>query len=87
MPHPADWLAAHPTTAKSDPSLCTRCHTSSFCSDCHGVPLPHPASFIASHFTYAASEGAVCVKCHGNNDGGDTSCYGGQCHTPGSPPH
>jgi nitrate/TMAO reductase-like tetraheme cytochrome c subunit len=87
MPHPGNWLSSHPATAKSDPKVCVRCHGTDSCLKCHGVVLPHPASFIASHFTFAATQGSVCVKCHGNNDGGAASCYGGQCHAAGSPPH
>jgi len=87
MPHPSNWLATHPTTAKSDPALCNKCHTSSFCTACHGVALPHSAAFIASHPTYAATHGTLCQKCHGNEGSGPSSCYGGDCHTPGSPPH
>ena len=36
-----------PSVALSNPSLCNKCHSSSFCVGCHGVELPHSSAFIA----------------------------------------
>ncbi|HEX7611071.1 MAG TPA: hypothetical protein VF380_10375, partial [Solirubrobacteraceae bacterium] len=58
------------------------CHSSSFCTACHGVSLPHSSSFIPTgHPDAVYSGGGVCVKCHGNNGAGPNGCYGGQCHS------
>jgi hypothetical protein len=86
MPHPAGWIAQHGDRGRSDPGLCQKCHGRQSCVNCHGVELQHGAVFIADHFAYAARQGGVCTKCHGNNDGGAGSCYGGDCHQPGSSP-
>lgn len=80
MPHPSSWQGQHGGVALTSPGLCTKCHDSSFCVNCHGVQLPHGSAFIDSHPSQAASWGTVCAKCHGNNGGGASSCYNGQCH-------
>jgi ribosomal protein L40E len=81
MPHPAGWVGTHPSTASVSPGVCTKCHSSSFCTACHGVTLPHSTAFKHDHASAVFSNGAVCVKCHGNNGSGPQGCYGGQCHS------
>ena len=81
MPHPSGWLSQHTSVAKSNPSLCNKCHTSQFCFNCHGVELPHSSAFIADHPNHVYSQGSVCMKCHGNGGTGPHGCYGGQCHS------
>ncbi|MDD2557505.1 MAG: cytochrome c3 family protein [Desulfuromonadaceae bacterium] len=34
--HTSDFHVTHPLAARTNPQLCTSCHESSYCSDCHG---------------------------------------------------
>jgi nitrate/TMAO reductase-like tetraheme cytochrome c subunit len=46
MPHPADFVATHPTVAKNDATTCLKCHKGDSCEACHqahqkGSPPAH----------------------------------------------
>jgi hypothetical protein len=73
-------MSQHSGVARGNPSLCNRCHSSSFCVGCHGVELPHSGAFIADHPNHTYNSGSVCMKCHGNGGTGPQGCYGGGCH-------
>jgi hypothetical protein len=46
---------------------CSTCHTRSFCTDCHGVPMPHPNKKVwdKTHGDFGRANPTVCAKCHG----------------------
>ena len=69
-------MRSTPSVALSNPGLCNRCHSSSFCMGCHGVELPHSGAFIADHPNHVYNQGSVCMKCHGNGGTGPQGCYG-----------
>lgn len=54
---------------------CSTCHSRSFCTDCHGVPMPHPPTFTKSHGKVGKQDPTVCVKCHGS-----ATTFCNECH-------
>jgi hypothetical protein len=54
---------------------CSTCHSRSFCTDCHGVPMPHPPTFTKTHGTVGKKDPTVCVKCHG-----PAATFCNECH-------
>jgi hypothetical protein len=69
LPHGADFIRTHGTTALTQRSDCTVCHQESFCKSCHGLDMPHPASFAPTHpATVRAMGQGACLKCHVSTD-------------------
>jgi hypothetical protein len=58
-------------------NLCSSCHSKSFCTDCHGVPMPHPADFSKTHGPVGTKNPQVCAKCHGLNTDFCNNCHHG----------
>jgi len=99
--HRGDYQSRHQNDAIRDPSLCLKCHRSSFCQDCHsrkGFALDsrnrndiHPPDFLLSHGKAARRNILTCAACH--DKGAATSCI--DCHAisasgltgPGGNPH
>lgn len=54
---------------------CSTCHSRSFCTDCHGVPMPHPPTFTKTHGKVGKQDPTVCVKCHGS-----AATFCNECH-------
>ncbi len=92
--HRGDFLARHSVEQRSDPALCARCHSTSFCSDCHtrsglsptGTPglSPHGAGINdrASrefHGRQARTDIVSCAACH--DQGAQSNCV--TCHRVG----
>ncbi len=92
--HRAGFLARHPLEARTQPGLCTTCHTSDFCEGCHarervdvasGGPSPHPAGWVGlrgesnEHGPAAWRDPSVCAACH--SGAGEQLCVG--CHRVG----
>ena len=92
--HRNDFLGRHSTEARSDPAMCHRCHSDSFCNNCHEAqsltpgaksPLdPHPTgwSWPASpnfHGPEARRDISSCAACH--DQGPATNCI--SCHKVG----
>ena len=64
-----------PTMEKTN--LCSSCHSKSFCTDCHGVPMPHPKDFQKTHGTFGKANPDVCSKCHGQGVDFCNACHHG----------
>jgi predicted CXXCH cytochrome family protein len=94
--HRAGFRARHSEEARSQPGLCTTCHTERFCIDCHttsGVApgtasrSPHPPGFLTTgrgggqHGIQARLDPVSCAGCHGG--AGEQLCVG--CHRVGGP--
>ncbi len=80
MPHPADWQAAHPETArKVGGQTCDRCHPQkTLCNSCHHKGFdPAAGTWRQQHRNIVATAGAQpCFSCHSS-----TTCA--HCHTTG----
>nr|WP_320114086.1 cytochrome c3 family protein [uncultured Desulfuromonas sp.] len=74
--HRSDFHVSHPIAARTNPQLCTSCHESSFCSDCHNdfrrgslTGISHQRSFSSltvgptgpAHENFSESQ---CQTCH-----------------------
>lgn len=88
--HPADyellpathavavWATEHGTVAQTDEGLCTMCHVTSFCDDCHGLEMPHPDDWVGEnggHGAVAEADAATCEPCHGEGPDLCTMCH------------
>jgi nitrate/TMAO reductase-like tetraheme cytochrome c subunit len=64
---------------------CQTCHTTSFCTNCHGTPMPHSPEFIRpptaddpdGHPTIAAKDSQMCEKCHPGKQEFCNTCHHG----------
>ncbi|MEI8081582.1 MAG: NapC/NirT family cytochrome c [Actinomycetes bacterium] len=68
----------HGKAAKTDPKQCVLCHTTAFCTNCHGTEMPHPAGWAkgaTGHGKTAQLNRAVCERCHGNRLDMCTMCH------------
>ncbi|MBI2897807.1 MAG: hypothetical protein HYY06_29885 [Deltaproteobacteria bacterium] len=95
--HRAGFRSRHPEEARGDPGLCTTCHSTDFCSDCHrehersstveGPRTPHPAGWLGlrgernDHGPAAWRDPTACAACH--SGAGEALCIG--CHREGGP--
>jgi hypothetical protein len=83
----ASFIERHGPIAAASPSVCTSCHTRTFCSDCHEasmvrVQLPHqiagpqfhPPNYQARHSAEAYNRRLECSSCH------DTAAFCRDCH-------
>jgi len=92
--HRNDFLSRHMLEAQGDPSLCSRCHGTSFCDSCHRSqnlsPLgsdprdPHPRGWAfpgSSEFHGPAARNDIrkCAACH--DQGARSICV--ECHKVG----
>lgn len=74
--HTSDFHTTHPIAARTDPQLCSSCHESRFCSDCHNDFAPADLA-IASHRqgwsvgtlggAHALYDDTQCQGCHINS--------------------
>ncbi|MCA9623467.1 MAG: cytochrome c3 family protein, partial [Myxococcales bacterium] len=66
--HTPDWIARHKGVAGGNSDLCSNCHRSEFCTDCHdGRVRPrniHPGDFLSMHAQAARQDNPRCVSCH-----------------------
>jgi hypothetical protein len=94
--HWGDFLTRHSIEARGNEAACQKCHTVSFCSDCHrkqrltpdsSNPLnPHPAGWLTPgspsfHGTAARHDIVSCAGCH--DQGAASNCV--SCHRVGGP--
>jgi Cytochrome c7 and related cytochrome c len=92
--HRAGFLARHPEEARTDPGLCTTCHSPNVCSTCHdrervsvvgGGSSPHPSGWLGppgqrnDHGRAAWRDPDTCAGCH--SGAGEMMCVG--CHKVG----
>lgn len=82
--HGAGYAAHHALEAAAAPERCAKCHSQSFCADCHDhrAPLPdgllwpdrpdrgfvHPLGWTDRHAWEARIEGPLCLGCHVERD-------------------
>lgn len=74
--HRSEFQVSHPIAARTDPQLCSRCHESKFCLECHQQFAPEDLA-LASHrrgFTdgtlgglHASFTVGQCQGCHPNS--------------------
>lgn len=93
--HRAGFMSRHALEAKSQPGLCTSCHTENSCQECHTRQRtssgsgrnPHPPGWILAgkgggdHGLAARMDPVSCASCHGG--AGEQLCIG--CHRVGGP--
>jgi hypothetical protein len=93
--HRAGFVSRHSLEARTQPGLCTTCHTTQdFCEGCHaqnkvdvasGGPSPHPVGWLGlpgeqnDHGPAAWRDPSVCAGCH--SGAGEQLCVG--CHRVG----
>lgn len=79
--HTPSFVRNHRFYASSDESLCSSCHKSSFCNDCHtnqvemkpsikfgnrpDRDMPHRGNFMTMHKIEGKLDPASCYRCHG----------------------
>ena len=79
--HSPSFVKNHRFYASSDERLCSTCHKSSFCSDCHtnqvemkpsikfgnrpDRDMPHRGNFLTLHKIEGKLDPASCYRCHG----------------------
>ena len=79
--HPRSFVKNHRFYAASDDRLCSTCHKSSFCNDCHtnqvemkpstkygdrpDREMPHRGNFMTMHKIEGKLDPASCYRCHG----------------------
>ncbi len=74
-------------TPSSEINSCLTCHKTSFCNDCHKLPMPHPESFAKNHGREGTRNPAACGNCHARSAteaSGTDFCNA--CHHPRSKP-
>lgn len=80
--HTATWLQSHRQPAYQNEAVCSMCHQTSFCNDCHnsGVELkpslknqsetarqmPHRGDYLSRHRIDGRVDPTSCFRCHGN---------------------
>ena len=92
--HRAGFISRHPLEAKAQPGICTTCHTSDTCENCHtkngvsprsGAASPHPPGWLGlrgesnDHGRAAWQDPTECAGCH--SGAGEKMCVG--CHKVG----
>jgi nitrate/TMAO reductase-like tetraheme cytochrome c subunit len=66
---------------------CFTCHKTTFCGDCHQLPMPHPADFKENHGREGYTKPKACANCHARSASeakGTDFCNA--CHHPSSIP-
>ncbi len=82
--HTAIFLQEHGRRASQDQSLCSACHSASFCQECHAgrgglMPsigsgdrpdrsLPHRGDYLIQHRIDGRLDPASCARCHGTTN-------------------
>ncbi len=92
--HRGNYETRHRFDARRNPQSCMKCHSRTYCVDCHekrGVRTaqgllqdPHPAGWVQSHGPAARANILRCAACH--DRGAKSNCV--RCHaTGGIDPH
>ena len=90
--HTPSFVKNHRFYASSDERLCSSCHKSSFCNDCHANQvemkpsvkygyrpdrdMPHRGNYVTMHKIDGKVDPASCYRCHGR--GNNERCM--SCH-------
>lgn len=80
--HDASWLQTHRLRAYQRQAICSMCHQTSFCNDCHATrvelkpslknqdktyrPTQHRGDYLARHRIDGRIDPTSCIRCHGN---------------------
>ncbi len=91
--HTADWGLNHRAQAYQGEAICTICHQTSFCNDCHATgielkpslknqaetyrPMQHRGDYLSRHRIDGKIDPTSCFRCHGNPKSAET-CV--RCH-------
>ncbi len=59
-----NWQTIHGSESLANPASCVRCHTQSWCSDCHAISRPHPQEWLERHPAEAHRGKQKCSVCH-----------------------
>jgi len=90
--HGSDWVSAHRFPAAQAQQLCSACHKTSFCLDCHAWKdelkpsdkygesvdrwLPHRGDYLFQHRIDGKIDPTPCFRCHGRQN--NRTCK--RCH-------
>ncbi len=91
--HDADWGRNHRMAAYQGEAICSMCHQTSFCNDCHATQvemkpsekndtetyrsMPHRGDYLSRHRIDGRIDPTSCIRCHGNPKASET-CV--RCH-------
>lgn len=91
--HTATWLQSHRQRAYQSESVCSMCHQTSFCNDCHasrvelkpslknqsetGRQMQHRGDYLSRHRIDGRIDPTSCFRCHGNPKAAQTCA---PCH-------
>jgi len=91
--HTADWLQTHRQRAYQQEQVCSMCHQTSFCNDCHATrvelkpslrhqdetfrQMPHRGDYLTRHRIDGRVDPTSCFRCHGNPKSAQTCA---RCH-------
>ncbi len=91
--HTATWLQTHRQRAMQHETVCSMCHQTSFCNDCHATQvelkpslknqpetyrqMPHRGDYLSRHRIDGQIDPTSCFRCHGNPKASQT-CV--RCH-------
>ena len=80
--HTATWLQTHRQQAYQHEAVCSMCHQTSFCNDCHATrvelkpslrhqdetyrQMPHLGDYLTRHRIDGRIDPTSCFRCHGN---------------------
>jgi len=81
--HRSEFSVTHPLAARSNPQLCSSCHESRFCSDCHSDFRAGPASGPSHRRSFGLSNGGN-LSIEGIHAGMSQGTNCDVCHTQGS---
>ncbi|WP_020675253.1 hypothetical protein [Geopsychrobacter electrodiphilus] len=91
--HTPTWLQSHRQRAYQNEAVCSMCHQTSFCNDCHatrvelkpslknptetGRQMQHRGDYLSRHRIDGRIDPTSCFRCHGNPKASQT-CV--SCH-------
>jgi hypothetical protein len=84
--HEGEGVDLHALPSMGEINYCATCHSTQFCTDCHGLPMPHPAGFQEDHGEIGDESPEVCANCHATGAGGADTEFCNSCHHEGSDP-
>jgi len=80
--HTATWLQSHRQQAIQHEAVCSMCHQTSYCNDCHATrvelkpslknqdktyrQMPHRGDYLSRHRIDGRVDPTSCFRCHGN---------------------
>jgi len=74
--HRSDFQVSHPIAARTDPQLCSSCHETSFCADCHDSFNRADLAFVSHRRGWSDLKTSPAGPAHSSFD--ESQCQG--CH-------